>query len=146
MWLTVNPTGAAGLLSHGHYKDTANKLITMTHYGYACNITPTPVIITAMKQIIAFGVIVALLTSPVWFDAIIIFLLSGFVPVIGITLEPSTMLAVMIASVALGLSLKRRKVVFDRCTELYDRIEISIEKRQKVASRPNLPKRRYQEL
>ena len=99
-----------------------------------------------MKQIIAFGVIVALLTSPVWFDAIIIFLLSGFVPVIGITLEPSTMLAVMIASVALGLSLKRRKVVFDRCTELYDRIEISIEKRQKVASRPNLPKRRYQEL
>lgn len=99
-----------------------------------------------MKQILAVCAIVILLTMPAWLDAIIIFLLSGFIPVLGVTLGPTTMLAVMVASVILGFSLKRRRVVFNHCTELYDRIEVLIEKRQKAASRPSLPKRRYQEL
>ena len=99
-----------------------------------------------MKQIIALGVIVALLTSAAWFDAIIIFLLSGYIPVINITLEPSTMLATMIASVILGFSLRRRKIVYSHCTELYDRLISTLEARQKTTDRPSLPRRRYQEL
>lgn len=99
-----------------------------------------------MKQILVVCAIVILLTLPAWLDAIIIFLLSGFIPVLGITLSPSTTPAIMIACVILGFSLKRRRTVFDHCTELYDRIEASVEKRQKAANRPSLPKRRYQEL
>lgn len=75
-----------------------------------------------MKHLSTLLAILFLTTLIARFDAVVIFLLSGFIPGLNVTLPPSTMLAVMVASGILLLALKKWPQVYGRCLTLYDQI------------------------
>ena len=100
-----------------------------------------------MKQLYAAILILSVIVCTVWFDAIIVFLLSGFVPGINIVLAPSTMLAVMIASTVLVISLRKYRVVYQYCLSFYDEfIRTDTKDPQETKEKSDRPRRRYQEL
>ena len=101
-----------------------------------------------MRYLYIITVILGVCVFAVYFDAMIVFLLSGFIPGINVTLPPSTMIAVMIASAALLFALLFRKNVFNYCLGLYDQL-FDTQKEpatSTLAKKTSLPRRRYQEL
>lgn len=118
-----------------------------TQFGYACNTINTSLYSVEMKQLYAAILILSVIVCTVWFDAIIVFLLSGFVPGINIVLAPSTMLAVMIASTVLVISLRKYRVVYQYCLSFYDEfIGTDTKDPQETKEKSDRPRRRYQEL
>lgn len=100
-----------------------------------------------MKQFYAAIIVLLTILAIVRFDAIIIFMLSGFIPGINVTLAPSTMLAVMIANVALVIALKKRLLVYQYCLDFYDEfLSTSKKDSQPIKPKQSRPRRRYQEL
>lgn len=102
-----------------------------------------------MKVFIATTIIAATIGAVVFFDAIVVFLLSGFIPGINITLAPSTMIAVFVASALLVLTLKKRYAIYRACLAFYDELFNSKKKTSKApakSTQSKLPRRRYQEL
>lgn len=105
-----------------------------------------------MKRFITPMIILATVALIINFDMIIVFMLSGFIPGINITLAPSTMIAVFIASTVLIFSLNKRQIVYARCLEFYDYITSASFKfgKKNTSAEPNekpeRPRRRYQEL
>ena len=102
-----------------------------------------------MKYLYTTAIIAATIASVLFFDAIVIFLLSGFVPGINVTLPPSTSFAVMVAGTSLIVSIvKYGESVFKECLSIYDTFIFkkstphATNKKKKIA----LPRRRYQEL
>lgn len=103
---------------------------------------------STMKRSAVIAIITAVILSVVFFDQILIFLLSGSIPGLDVTLPPTTMLAVMVASTILVFALRRRHIVYQRCLTLYDEL-FGIKKKNKAAAtgtKSALPRRRYQEL
>ncbi len=102
-----------------------------------------------MKQLYVIAIIAATIAFVVCFDAIIVFLLSGFIPGINITLAPSTSIAVMVAStILIATIVLYRQAVYARCLSLYDAL-FGFKKKKSTAGtgvKLKLPKRRYQEL
>ena len=101
-----------------------------------------------MKQLYIAMSILAITAFVVWFDAIIVFFLSGFIPGINIVLAPSTMLAVMIASAVLIVALRKYRVVHQHCLDFYDEF-LALDKKdvvKKPDQKSDRPRRRYQEL
>lgn len=101
-----------------------------------------------MKKLYVSTITLAILFGVIFFDQIIVFLLSGFIPGIDLTIPATTMLSVMIASTILILALRRRHVVYYNCLELYD--ELFGKKKESdtpaTDNKSKLPRRRYQEL
>lgn len=103
----------------------------------------------SMKQLYVIGTIVLALIVLSRFDTIVVFLLSGFIPVIGISVAPSTMLAIMTASIILTLTLVRyRRRVYARMLAFYDQHFASHDNTTatKVTTKTRLPRRRYGEI
>ena len=100
-----------------------------------------------MKQLYIALVVLGIAACAVWFDAIIVFFLSGFIPGINIVLAPSTMLAVLIASTVLVISLRKYRVVYQYCLSFYDEfIGTDTKDPQETKEKSDRPRRRYQEL
>lgn len=124
----------------------------MKHYGCACNAVHHLLYSGDMKKLITLAIIAATILLVVNFDAVIIFMLSGFIPGIGVTLPPSTMVAVFVASTLMMPALRRRRAVYQRCLDYYDSATDQLfglgKKSDKPAvdDKPKLPRRRYQEL
>jgi hypothetical protein len=101
-----------------------------------------------MKQLYIALAVLGIAACAVWFDAIIVFFLSGFIPGINIVLAPSTMLAVMIASAVLIVALRKYRVVYGHCLDFYDEF-LALDKKDVVKEseqKSDRPRRRYQEL
>lgn len=100
-----------------------------------------------MKQFSVAVIVIAVVAFVTWFDAAIVFLLSGFIPGINVTLPPSTMIAVMIASTILVFALRGRRIVYRHCLAFYDEL-FGIGKKDAPVEdkKPARPRRRYQEL
>lgn len=101
-----------------------------------------------MKKAVIIGSILAATLTVAHFDALVIFLLSGFIPGINVTLTPSKMLAVIAASTLLVAALRHRHAVYQHSLELYD--EYIAPSPEKMTPRESIdakrPRRRYQEL
>ena len=101
-----------------------------------------------------YGIIIAIaaITLVIHFDAVVVFMLSGFIPALDLTLPPSTMLAVFVASAILLFALSKRQAVYHYCLALYDYNVDALfgfgKKNDTPVSdnKPKLPRRRYQEL
>ena len=112
--------------------------------------TPTPILIKTMKHLYAIAIVIGTIAFLLFFDTIVVFLLSGFIPGINITLAPSTSIAVMIASTILIAAIVQfRHAVYMQCLAFYDAFLFkkktssnSVPKKEKA----KLPKRRYQQL
>ena len=122
-------------------------MYVMKHYGCACNVPLFPLQSLEMKQLYVTLIILAVIAFVIWFDAVVVFLLSGFIPGINITLSPSTMLAVMIASAVMVAVVRHRFAVYRRCLSFYDEF-FGISKKDTPPSGKTTgrPRRRYQEL
>lgn len=84
-------------------------------------ITRYPSYTEVMKRFVIIGCI--LVTFLIIFsDPLLIFLLSGSLPIVNVTLPPTTMLAVIVASIPLVAALRRRVAVYHRCLKLYDEL------------------------
>lgn len=119
----------------------------MSQYGCACNAHRASLYSVEMKQLSLTLAVLITIILVVRFDVVIIFMLSGFIPGINVTLAPSTMLAVMIASVALGFALRIRQVMYQHCLSFYDEfLGPSKKDTTPIKAKPARPRRRYQEL
>lgn len=102
-----------------------------------------------MKYIYVIAIVLTTIVCVICFDAIVVFLLSGFIPGINITLAPSTSIAVMIASTILvGVVVQYRQDVYRLSLSLYDAF-FGIKKKNATPApeaKTKLPRRRYQEL
>lgn len=80
------------------------------------------------------------------FDALMVFLLSGSLPIVDVTLPATTMMAIIPASLTLGLALKRRRTVYRHCLSIYDAVSELHEKttKEKHAHKSKLFRRHYQ--
>lgn len=100
-----------------------------------------------MKRFYALLIIIGTIAMTMWFDEIIVFLLSGFIPGINIVLSPSTMLAVMVAGAVMVAALTQYRTIYQYCLAFYDEFFTSDSKTIKESNeKPNRPRRRYQEL
>lgn len=100
-----------------------------------------------MKQLYVAIIILGTTAFVVWFDAIVVFLLSGFVPGVNIVLAPSTMLAVMIASAVMVLVLRKYRIVYQYCLAMYDAyVQSDTKDTLETKESSDRPRRRYQEL
>lgn len=103
-----------------------------------------------MKYLYVIAIIFATIAMVVFFDAIVIFLLSGFIPGINITLPPTTSIAVMIAStITVAAAAQYRTAVYAKCLALYDAFFFKKKKSSNTTKKKkssDLPKRRYQSL
>ncbi len=97
-----------------------------------------------MKHFLGFTILALTILVALNFDLVVVFLLSGFIPGVNVSLAPSTMIAVMLASALTLLALRRRHAVYQACLSLYD--AFWGKKSPATKPRPSLPKRRYQEL
>lgn len=107
-----------------------------------------PILETTMNMFAAIIITLAIIASILFFDHVIVFLLSGSLPFINVTLPATTMLAIMIASTVTVIALRRRHAVYQNCLELYDEF-FRLKKRKDdtpTSQAPKLPRRRYQEL
>ena len=100
-----------------------------------------------MKKLSVFSIIGVFFIA-VFFDDIIVFLLSGTIPALNVTIPATTMLAIMIASIVLIIALKSRRAIYQNCLEMYDELfdskkKLSAPHQEQVQT---LPRRRYQEL
>ena len=97
----------------------------------------------------AIAIVIAAIISVIFFDQIVVFLLSGFIPGLSITIPATTMLAVMVAGATLIVTLRYRHIVYQHCLTLYDAIFEPKKKNNSApesSTKPKLPRRRYQEL
>ena len=100
-----------------------------------------------MKRLYSMIVITAAIIAVVYFDAMIVFLLSGFIPGINITLAPSTMIAVMVASSLLIVAASSRQTVYRYCLAIYDTFNVNDKTTTpQITEKPKLSRQRYQEL
>ena len=100
-----------------------------------------------MKRFYTSLIILGTIAVTIWFDEIIVFLLSGFIPGINTVLAPSTMLAVMVASAIMVATLTQYRTIYQYCLAFYDEFLTTDNKTIKESSeKPNRPRRRYQEL
>lgn len=102
-----------------------------------------------MKKATIIAIVLIALFATHLFDPIVLFLLSGSLPFFNITLPPSTMLAVLVASTILVFALRRRHFVYRNCLELYDEFFIGKKKKSTPVdddTKSKLPRRRYQQL
>jgi hypothetical protein len=85
----------------------------------------------------------------IFFDQVIVFLLSGFIPGTNFSISATTMLAVIISSSILMLTLKYRCAVYQNCLKFYDNLVVRKNEKDdmpEIDTKAKLPRRRYQEL
>ncbi len=80
------------------------------------------------------------------FDVFVVFLLSGFIPALDITLSASTMLAVMVASIIMLPALRTRRHVYVKSLALFDALFGRKKESTEKPSKAPLPRRRYGQL
>lgn len=102
-----------------------------------------------MKRLYAALIIISFLVVITHFDSFVMFLLAGAIPGSRISLSPSTMLAIMVASTMMLPLIRRRRIVYKKCLQFYDAF-FGLKKKPtpeaEVDDKPKLPRRRYQEL
>lgn len=102
-----------------------------------------------MKKTLTISSITLVVLGIVFFDQILVFLLSGLVPGTNFSIPPTTMLAVMVASTIVIPSLKYRHEVYKNSLYLYDTFFGIKKKKDDVSSGDTTskrPRRRFQEL
>lgn len=104
---------------------------------------------TTMKKSLTLTIIMLIILSIMFFDQILVFLLSGLIPGTNFSIPPTTMLAVMVASAILIPTLRYRHEIYKSSLDLYDAFFGIKKKKDNEPSgdtQPELPRRRYQEL
>lgn len=104
---------------------------------------------TTMKKLLTLTIIALVVLGIVFFDQILVFLLSGLIPGTNFSIPPTTMLAVMVASAILVPALRYRHEIYENSLDLYDAFFGIKKKKDDTPSgdtQPELPRRRYQEL
>ena len=113
------------------------------------NLLPCLYTSTTMKKLLTLTIIILVVLGIVFFDQILVFLLSGLIPGTNFSIPPTTMLAVMVASAIFIPTLRYHHEVYKNSLGLYDAF-FDVKKKESdepsSGAQPELPRRRYQEL
>ncbi|GEM_PF-6382624 len=101
-----------------------------------------------MKKLSILATVIAITVGVIFFDQLIVFLLSGLIPGSNFTVPATTMLAIMTASVVLIYALRYRQIIYQNSLVLHDDIFRAKQnnKPSESLAKPTLPHRRYQGL